>query len=124
MGESVEEYERPDIGKPRFVKRLSLGRLTLHNANSTSPAPEGFRLWFKHGVVFIDLDTLAGIPGYPAGKYLHMGVSGENYIAKVRSQAVKGHMDTWLPLSELDKFIDLLIKLKVMIESGEINAKI
>ena len=123
MGEFVEEHERPDIGKPRFVKRLSLGRLALHNANSTYPA--GFRLWFKHGVVFIDLDTLAEIPGsYSAGKYLHIGVSGENDVAKVRSQTVKGHMDTWLPLSELDKFIDLLIRLKVKIESGEINAKI
>lgn len=123
MAGFVEENERPDIGKPRFKKRVNLGRLVLHNANSTYPA--GFRLWFKRGAVFIDLDTLAEIPGsYPAGDYLHIGVSGENDVAKVRSQTVKGHMDTWLPLSELDKFIDLLIKLKVKIESGEIDAKI
>ena len=100
--------------KPRFKQRRHLGRLKLHNANAMYPS--GFKLRINSGKVFVDVDTLEETPNYPGGNYLHLGVSGEVKVEKVSSSHVKGHMNFYVPLTELDSLIDMLIKFKVEME--------
>jgi hypothetical protein len=99
-----------EMSKPRFKTRRHLGSVALHNANAIYPS--GLKLRIDRGKVYFDVDTLEEAGGYPAGNYLHIGVSGDWKVEEVASQDVKGHMDIYMPL-QLDELIDMFIRLKV-----------
>jgi len=97
--------------KPRFKLRRNLGVLKLHNANAIYPS--GLKLRIDRGKVYLDLDTLEETPNYPGGDYLHFGVAGKVKVEKVSSENVKGHIDFYVPVTEIDDLIEMLIGLKV-----------